>query len=293
MFDLRNLAGDRGRRRRVNARHAVLGLIFVCAAGTASADVQFFSAASGYNDFFSFVNNYNPNVTTLAATSIGNTQETNNSSASLSAGTLKILNTGNVSTLTSVSTASFASMGDTITSSGATGGLKLGVSLAVDGSSITNHLGDNQTFLYIAAYAPGVFDSNAYYGGTALWYSDYVLGADSNTTSSLLGFYTNNSTPTAVYGDGSENISLSIPFSALPSTFDLYVALGSYEIGPGLVWSTDYSHTVSLSLAAPTGVTLTSASGVLPGTSSAVPEPGSVVLLGSALGALALWSRRK
>jgi hypothetical protein len=58
--------------------------------------------------------------------------------------------------------------------------------------------------------------------------------------------------------------------------------------------STDFSHTGTVSLALPTGVTYTSASGVfLQGAQSPVPEPSTFVLLGLSLAGISIGSVRR
>jgi hypothetical protein len=231
---------------------------------------------------------YEPNAVTASATGSIN-GETTTSSASIAAGTLRILNTGSIDpSLGGANTASYASLGDTITASGATAGLNLGVNITEDGSAYAVNPGDDDTFLVVAAYAPGVFDSNAY--STPLWAEGVQIGADSTAASSGIFASWGISSATGIYGDGSNTIPLSIPFASLPSTFDLFVAMGSYENGSGLIWSNDFSHTLNLSLSAPAGVTLTSASGVLPGT----PELSTLSMGGLALLAgLAVRFRKK
>ena len=126
-----------------------------------------------------------------------------------------------------VNTASFASLGDTITALGPTGGLNLGVTLNVNGSASTYQPLEDDTWLVVAAYAPGVFDSNAY--NTPLWSEAFGLGTDSlgaapgqsTPGSGIVGYY-NISALTNSYADGSESIPISIPFDTLPSTFDLF-----------------------------------------------------------------------
>jgi hypothetical protein len=268
------------------ARYTLFGLaLLACSAVSASASS--ITPTLYFSDAFDYTNgtpsagqiyaDYEPNAVTASATGSIN-GETTTSSASLSAGTLKILNTGNIDpSLGGANTASYASLGDTITASGATAGLNLGVSITENGSASAASPGDDDTFLVVAAYTPGVFDTNAY--STPLWSVGYQIGADSTAGSSGIFSLYGLSSATGVYGDGSNTIPISIPFTTLGSNFDLFVAMGSYENGSGLVWSNDFSHTLNVSLSAPAGVSLTSASGVLPGT----PEPSTLTMGGLAL----------
>jgi len=270
---------------------ALLGsTLFVLAFGVTSASATtitptlYFSDASDYtngnpadNQIYS---DYEPNAVTASATGSIN-GETTTSSASIAAGTLRILNTGNIDpSLGGANTESYASLGDTITASGATAGLNLGVNITENGTASAASPGDDDTFMVVAAYTSGTFDTNAY--TTPLWAAGYQIGADSTAASSGIFGAFGLSAATGIYGDGSNNIPISIPFATLPSTFELFIAIGSYENGSGLVWSNDFSHTLDVSVSAPTGVSLTSASGDLPVTSS-TPEPSTL-----SLGAIAL-----
>ena len=250
--------------------------------GTANAGsvMLFFADAFNYTNANTY-SLYAPDLLTASASG-SDDSETVASSANLN-GTLKILNEGVDVTSVTPNTASYASLGDTITSSGPTGGLNLGVNVTVDGSAAADNAASDSTFLEVAAYAPGVFDSNAY--STPLWAAGYALGTDSTVipgSGGIAGIISADGVTSLAgsYGDGSETIAINIPFSSLPSTFDLFIALASYQSGTGLNWDNDYSHTLLVSLAAPNGVTFTSASGDLPGT---VPEPSTWAMGGIAL----------
>jgi hypothetical protein len=278
------------------ARYTLFGLALL-SCSVVSATASSITPTLYFSDAFDYTNgnpsagqtysDYEPNGVTASATGSIN-GETTTSSASIAAGTLKILNTGNIDPSLGANTASYASLGDTITASGATAGLNLGVNITEDGSAYAVNPGDDSTFLVVAAYTPGVFDTNAY--ATPLWAAGYQIGADSTAASSgILGAW-GISSATGSYGDGSNAIPISIPFASLPSTFDLFVAMGSYENGSGVVWSNDFSHTLNVSLTAPAGVTLSSASDALPGT----PEPSTLSMGGLALLAgLAIRLRKK
>jgi hypothetical protein len=249
----------------------------VAHAGAITVTTLYFANAFDYTNSATY-HDYAPNLLTAIETG-SDVGETVTSSASLTAGTLKILNEGSVDPSISPNTASFASLGDTLTASGATAGLNLGVGITVDGSAFADHPSEDATFMLVAAYAPGVFDSNAY--STPLWAAGYSLGTDSKNTAGLLSLYGVTSL-SGTYADGSEFVPISIPFSVLPSTFDLYIAMGSYETGTGLNWTNDFSHTLSVGLTTPNGVTVTSASNALSITSS-TPEPSTWSLGGIAL----------
>jgi hypothetical protein len=116
-------------------------------------------------------------------------------------------------------------------------------------------------------------------GGQELFGEGFVLG--SGTLSYASYFSAFGLTYAGSYGTGTQNIPLNIPFSTLGSNFQLLITLETYEDGSSLTgnqWDSDYYHTLTASLVAPAGVTLTSASGAFPGT-SAVPEPKSAVFV--------------
>ena len=267
-------------------------------AGSITASTLYFSNAFNYTSDGTQYHQYSPNG--VSATESGTDPgESVASSANISTGTLKMLNNGTVTSGFSVNTASYASLGDTITATGSTAGLNLGVNLQVDGSAQTDQPAEDDTFLVVAAYAPGVFDSNAY--GTPLWAEGFGLGTDSGGAapgqstpgSGIVGVYGITSL-TNSYNDGSESIPLNIPFATLPTTFDLFIAMGSYEVGSDITtWDNDYSHTLTVSLSAPGGVSLSSASGVFPTVDGAAPEPSTFALLGMAFVAGLVALRKK
>jgi hypothetical protein len=88
---------------------------------------------------------------------------------------------------------------------------------------------------------------------------------------------------------------LQIPFNTIGSNFQIELVLGSAEdVGLGSpTWSADFMDPINVSLSAPAGVTLTSASGLLPGTT--VPEPSSLPLAASLIAGLifALEAKRR
>jgi PEP-CTERM motif len=286
------------------SRSVIAGLGFVLAAGGANAgsitaSTLYFSNAFDYTSDGTQYHQYSPNGSS-ATESGADPGENVASSVDISTGTLKMLNDGTVTAGFSVNDAAFASLGDTITATGPTAGLSLGVNLQVDGSAQTDVPAEDDTFLVVAAYAPGVFDSNAY--STPLWAEGFGLGTDSGGAapgqatagSGLVGVYGITSL-TNSYNDGSESIPLNIPFATLPTTFDLFIAMGSYEIGGDITtWDNDYSHTLTVALSAPAGVGLSSASGVFPTTAAAAtPEPSTFALVGMAfLAGLALLRKR-
>lgn len=202
-----------------------------------------------------------------------------------------MLNSGNVSSdLGNLSVAAEAYMGDTITAHGSTTGLNLGLNFAVNGSSSYDDPSQGLTFLSVYILQAGTFDTSPYLPGI-LWSRGFVLGAGTlDHTSYFTQFHL---TYGGSYGNGTSIIPIDIPFATIGSSFQLLVTLQSYVFGDsstGTNWDADFGHTVTTSLAAPTGVSLTSGSGVLPGTTSDTPEPRSALLLGA--GILLLSIRR-
>ena len=286
---------------RASVRDGFLLCAVLCLATPAfasSVPVLFYSSAFDYTNgnptLGQTYSNYSPNGLSASATGSIN-GETVFSSSSLAGVTLRILNSGSVDpTFGAVNTAAEALLGDTITSLGATGGLNLGVNITVGGSTTSDSVSSDDTFLVVAAFTPGTFTANQFFQTpNTLYQVAYSLGSASEINPSL-GLPSSITSVAGHYDDGVNTIPLSIPYATLPSSFELFVALYSFQDGNSLSWTNDYSHTLSVSLAAPGGVTLSSASGVLPGTQSgAAPEPSTVGLAGIAILACAVSLRRK
>ena len=197
------------------SRSAIAGFGFVLAVGAADAFATSAPPTLYFSDSYNYTNaadysQYAPNLTAAAANGADD-GETVSSSANLATGTLRMLNDGTVTQGFSVNDASYASLGDTITATGATAGLNLGVNLQVNGSAQTDVPADDDTFLVVAAYAPGVFDNGSLYS-SPLWAEGFGIGADSGGAapgggpgSGLVTVYGITSL-TNSYGDGSESI---------------------------------------------------------------------------------------
>jgi hypothetical protein len=121
-------------------------------------------------------------------------------------------------------------------------------------------------------------------GASRVLADGFLLGDGTNP--SYAGLFAVNDVPlVATYLNGTNNIPLNIPFSTLGTDFELNVVLSSVTLSTpeGDTWNADLSHTVDVSLTAPQGVTLVSASGLLPGTSASVQEQLRFRCLASAL----------
>jgi PEP-CTERM motif-containing protein len=215
--------------------------------------------------------------------------------ANLSAGTMGILSTGNVDPSSGPINNDFvyAVMGDTITAAGPAAGLNLGVNLTVNGTTSYSDPSQNVTFLAIWVVIPGTFDTTDFTAPQQeLFTEGFTLG---NGTGDYTQYFSDFGIHSygGHYGDGTNTIPLNIPFATLGNNFQILVALETYEGGgdasTGYSWSTDYSHTLTVSLTPPAGVTLQSGSGVFPGAST--PEPVTMAMAALALCGLA-WRRR-
>ena len=269
----------------VSARASTLYYTYAEAAGNLNSGSTYFFANQVYNPNGLFAT-YNGSTGTVG----GLAGITGYAYANLSAGSMGIKSTGSLPTNAGTIDQTFAvaNIGDTITAYGPTGGLNLGVNLTVnDTADSFSDASQNLTFVAIGAYAPGSFDS----ASTPLFDEGFVIGSGTYPYSSY--FSQQGLTYVGTYGTGTQTIPLNIPFATLGSTFQLAIGIETYENGSattGSTWDVDYSDTLSVSLVAPGGVTLTSGSG-LPGTTAATPEPGSVVLL--AIGTLMLAVSRR
>jgi hypothetical protein len=271
----------------------ILALFSFGAAG-AKADTQYLTDATPIINGFGMGGLL---TNTLAANStFTNAGQSGSAYADISTGTMGVESSGNVATsFGTINDAAEAFMGDTITVAGTTGLLNLGVDLNVDGSSVLSDPTQNLTFVGVYAFTPGTFDTSDFTaGGQELFGEGFVLGPGTMSYASYFSQF--GLTYAGSYGTGTQNIPLNIPFSTLGSNFQLLISLETYEDGSSLTgneWDSDYYHTLTASLVAPAGVTLTSASGAFPGT-SAVPEPKSAVfVIGGLLMAVLLRASRR
>ncbi|HLK17415.1 MAG TPA: hypothetical protein VKT81_00625 [Bryobacteraceae bacterium] len=251
-------------------------LLPLCAlfAFNAAADVTYFAAVSapGFNPSF-------PIVQTSASFSGTINGATNSAAANLATGMLGVLNAGtNVTTPGVYET--IAQLGDTITAtSTASGlsGLNLGVNITENGTTSFTDPSSNFSFLWVYMFKPGTFDQTTFVTpGNVLISRGYILGSGTNTNIADSLFTANDVPVNGVFGDGQNTIPLQIPFDTIGSNFQIELVLGSAELvtGANETWSADFIDPINVSLSAPDGVTLTSASGLLPG--AVVPEPSSL-----------------
>ncbi len=225
--------------------------------------------------------------------------DTSSAFANLATGKLGLLNAGTVASSSgTIQEQVFAQLGDTITATGPSSGLaglNLGVNITINGTTSFSDPSTNFSFLWVYAFKPGTFDQNIFsQAQNILFAQGYLLGQGTNFIAPLV-FQNNNVPETAVFGDGPNTLPLSIPFGGLGTNFQIELVLGSSEFTSNpetnFSWSADFSHTIDVSLSAPDGVTLTSASGVFPG-ATLVPEPRYVSVLLALVGFIVLSAWR-
>jgi hypothetical protein len=207
---------------------------------------------------------------------------TNSAAASLATGMLGVLNAG-IDVTTPGVYETIAQLGDTITATGSASGLSglnLGVNISENGTTSFSDSSGNFSWLWVYMFAPGTFDQSVFTSnpGDVLVSRGYLLGNGTNTSIADALFAANDVAVDGVFGDGPNTIPLQIPFNTIGSNFQIELVLGSAELvsGGSPTWSADFMDPINVSLSAPNGVTLTSASGVLPGT-QVVPEPSSLL----------------
>lgn len=241
--------------------------------------------------------------TTSASYSATINGATNGASANLATGTLGVLNAGNdVSVSSPAAFESIAQLGDTITASGpASGlsGLNLTVNISETGTTSFSDPSQNFSWIWVYEFAPGTFDDAQFTTpGNVLASEGFLLGSGTSPIADAL-FAANDVAVDGVFGDGTNSIPLTIPFDTIGSDFQIEVVLGSSQFlssPASSTWSADFLDPLTVSLSAPAGVTLYSASGVLPGTEAApVPEPSSWLLAATMIAAVlvATESRRR
>ena len=261
---------------------------------SARANTQYLTFAAGIIGGYGDVGGLQSNVLS-ASDNFNSNLQSGSAYADISTGSMGVQTTGNVPPNTQINDVTEAYMGDTITVAGTTGSLNLGLDLNIDGS-FTGDPTQNLTFVGVYAFTPGTFDTNDFTApGQVLFSEGFVVGSGTMPYSTYFTNY--DLTYAGTYGTGTQNIPLDIPFATLGSNFQLLITLETYENADSPTansWDVDYYHTLTASLSAPAGVTLTSASGVFPGT-TAVPEPRLVFLMigGLALlvGSKAFWRR--
>lgn len=226
---------------------------------------------------------------------------TNSAAANLATGMLGVLNAGNSVTTPGVYE-TIAQLGDTITATGSASGLSgldLGVNISEKSTTSFSDSSGNFSWLWVYMFTPGTFNQSQFTTpGNVLISRGYLLGNGTNTNIADALFAANDVAVDGTFGDGTNTIPLQIPFNTIGSNFQIELVLGSAEDVTGIgspTWSADFLDPLNVTLSAPAGVTLTSASGLLPGTVGAVPEPSSLPLVAAmiAMVIIALEAKRR
>jgi hypothetical protein len=239
-----------------------------------------------------------PAGTTSASYSATINGATNTASANLATGMLGVLNAGTDVTTPGVYE-TIAQIGDTITATGSASGLSgldLGVNITEKGTTSFSDSSANFSWLWVYMFVPGTFnDSQFTTPSNVLISRGYLLGNGTNTNIADALFTANDVAVDGTFGDGTNTIPLQIPFNTIGSNFQIELVLGSSEFvsGANETWSADFLDPLNVTLSAPAGVTLTSASELFPGT--VVPEPSSLPLAAAmiAMVIVALEAKRR
>ncbi len=160
-----------------------------------------------------------------------------------------------------------SSFGDSLTFLGNFTGQQATFNISVDGTWSGATFFNPSEFQFLVLPA-GTINANA--GNTLNLFNNPSIAATVNDTYSLTP--TTTSPLTFSVNVGLNGVNPTIEFAA-----NLNITTATF---PGQSFSGDYSNTATITLAAPNGVTVESASGVFPGTVplSSVPEPGSLSL---------------